>query len=105
VACQLALSAALYLLILALLPDTEKIRCRRGAVSIIIRYTVTKHYVILQHHFLCIQGWQKTTTQNKKQTKTKRKTSTFLYLGNVALLDIRPILGTASAKLLNKTKR
>jgi len=41
VASQLALSAALYLLILALLPDTEKVRCRRRAISIIISYTVT----------------------------------------------------------------
>jgi len=41
VATQRALSAALYLLILALLPDTEKIRCRRRAISIIISYTVT----------------------------------------------------------------
>jgi len=41
VASQLALSAALYLLILALLPDTEKIRCRRRAISINMSYTVT----------------------------------------------------------------
>ena len=40
-ASQLALSAALYLLTLALLPHTEKVRCRRRAISIIISYTVT----------------------------------------------------------------
>ena len=33
----------------------------------------------------------------------KSKTNITLHLGNVPLLDLCPILGTASTKLLNKT--
>jgi len=55
-----------------------------------------EHKVILQHQdlfFFGKQGWQKYT----------RKTKTISHLGNIPLLDICPILGTASTKLLNKT--